>query len=1485
MTGRIYLDTTEYSVSERDPFVNITIRRDGDTSGAVNVTYSTNADTATAGEDYVTRSGTVTIPAGAESVIVQVPIINDGLSEPTEQFNLSLINVDSGTLLLPRTTNVSILDDENPVIDPPDPAQTSPYTVTLEDAATNLHGPMQIEWLPDSNLALVSEKAGRIQIVDFDSGETVSTLLDITSKVNSDADRGLLDIALHPDLQNNPYLYAFYVVDPDDSPAFTANDPASQDNLGNRYAHLVRYELDLSGDTPTIKPNSETIMLGGAGQSLADISGNGKLDFTDPVNAGEIASDVDPQTGEYKQDYIKVDSRSHAGGSIAFGPDGALYVGIGDGSSYNYADPRTKSVQDVDSLAGKVLRIDPITGEGFADNPYATDDLGENASKVWQMGLRNPYAMTFTEDGRVMISETGWYSWEEINSGEKGANFGWPYFEGADNGESNRTPNYQSQEGAAEFYAAVERGDIVITPAFRAFSHTASDPGFQMSAIVGGTTVYDGDKYPDVFHNDYFFSDIVDGDIFTVDVNDRTKLQYVTNIGTYHAVSFVQGPDGYVYYADLSNNKIVRMVITDPNEHTNHAPALAAPIADQSATEGQDFTFKVPGNTFTDLDGDALTFHATLADGSALPDWLHFSASTGTFTGTPPDGAAGELTVRVTAIDPSAETATDDFVITINDLSGPAETVVADIASANQFVEGTTANDVFEFAGPSSQYQWGPTEDGKGIVVWTRSTTDDSFDVLTGFEKLRFSDRTISLVEDNAGPDYRDDPGLVQQLTGTTNADRFIINGPSTDYAWGDTLDGKGIVIWTTSGTDDSYDILNGFEQLVFTDKVVYLNGEPPANTAPVVTDPIEDQTAIHTWSFNFTLPADTFTDADGDSLTLSAKMADGTTLPGWLSFDAATRTFSGTVDGADIGKTLAIEVTASDGHGGTVSDIFDIDVVQFDRGPRVMSPIADQDAAAGDAYDFVVPAGTFYDNDQADLVYSASLADGSALPDWLSFDAATRTFSGTPTSAGTFEIKVTATDPGGRTGSDVFQITVAADDNAAPVVTDPIEDQTAIHTWTFNLTLPADTFTDPDGDTLTLSARMADGSALPGWLSFDAATRTFSGVVDGADIGKTLAIEVTASDGHGGMVSDIFDIDVVQFNRGPRLVSPIADQDAAAGDAYDFTVPVSTFYDEDQTHLVYSATLADGSALPDWLSFDPATLTFSGTPTSAGTFEIRVTATDTGGLTGSDVFSVTVAAHENEAPVVNDPIEDSAGTAGEAFSFTISGDVFTDAEDTHLNYTAARSDGSTLPGWLNFDAATGTFSGTPDESAAGTYTIRVTATDSGGLSVSDDFRLTIAAPPTEETHYQNTAANQYLEGGEGTDVFVLGGKADGFGWGPTNDGKGVVIWDSKGFDILFGFEELRFTDKSVAVSSIIGNGSPEFHDDPDTTQYLVGNTADDRFLIDADSSDYHWGPTEDGHGVVVWRTVGDDTFDILTGFDTLVFQDREIDISDIGHA
>lgn len=200
------------------------------------------------------------------------------------------------------------------------------------------------------------------------------------------------------------------------------------------------------------------------------------------------------------------------------------------------------------------------------------------------------------------------------------------------------------------------------------------------------------------------------------------------------------------------------------------------------------------------------------------------------------------------------------------------------------------------------------------------------------------------------------------------------------------------------------------------------------ANRAPTVSAAIADQKATEDSAFVLTLAANAFVDTDtGDALQLNATLADGKPLPAWLSFDAKTRTFSGTPNNDAVGN-VAIRVTATDKAGLSVSDSFEVQVSNTNDAPVLVKAIADQSVIEGAPLTFALPASTFADIDAGDrLNFKATLANGSALPAWLVFDAATRTFSGTPSQAGTVSVKVSAVDLSAAVASDVFDIVVNA--------------------------------------------------------------------------------------------------------------------------------------------------------------------------------------------------------------------------------------------------------------------------------------------------------------------------------------------------------------------------------------------------------------------------------------------------------------------------
>ncbi|PXF29262.1 hypothetical protein WH50_21760, partial [Pokkaliibacter plantistimulans] len=270
--------------------------------------------------------------------------------------------------------------------------------------------------------------------------------------------------------------------------------------------------------------------------------------------------------------------------------------------------------------------------------------------------------------------------------------------------------------------------------------------------------------------------------------------------------------------------------------------------------------------------------------------------------------------------------------------------------------------------------------------------------------------------------------------------------------------------------------------------------------------------------------------------------------------------------------------------------------------------------------------------------------------------------------------------------------------------------------------------FSDVDAaDSLTYTATLADGSALPSWLSFDASTGTFSGTPDNGDVGA-ISIRVTATDTSGASVSSTFSLTVANVNNAPEA-GAISDQRATEDAGFTFTVPANTFTDVDAGDtLTLSATLADGSALPSWLSFDASTGTFSGTPDNGdvGVIRIKVTATDTQGAAVSSDFSLTVI-NTNDA-ASSGVIPNQVATEDSTFRFTLAADTFIDADaGDRLTLSATLADGSALPSWLSFDASTGTFSGTPTNDDVGSLTIKVTATDTSGASVSSTFSLIVA--------------------------------------------------------------------------------------------------------------------------------------------------------------
>ncbi len=430
------------------------------------------------------------------------------------------------------------------ILDTPPPVSTGTPSrdVSTQTILTGLNRPTAIDWSPDGANLYVAQQDGLVAVSRRGGART--TFIDIRDQTNGTRDRGLLDIAVHPDFQNNPYVYLLYTYDPPQVYENTGNALARPDGKGNRAGRLVRVTADAATNYTTAVAGSEVVLLGSNSTwNNFNAFANSTFDFDEP------AAGYNPD-GSNIRDFIASDSESHTVGALAFGPDGALYVTTGDGASYNRVDPRAVRVQDIDNLSGKVLRIDPITGQGLADNPFYDGDAGSNRSKVYQYGLRNPFRMAIDQSsGQVYVGDVGWTRWEEVNASGPGANYGWPYYEGGD-GQSLRS-GYDDLPEARAFYASGQPVDASLL----ALNHGATG----INAIVMGDIIT-SDTYGSDLNGAIVFNDLGQGIVRFATINPDGSAGDINTFatGANVVVQIRESPDGDLYYVDLDDGRIGR---------------------------------------------------------------------------------------------------------------------------------------------------------------------------------------------------------------------------------------------------------------------------------------------------------------------------------------------------------------------------------------------------------------------------------------------------------------------------------------------------------------------------------------------------------------------------------------------------------------------------------------------------------------------------------------------------------------------------------------------------------------------------------------------------------------------------------------------------------------------------------------------------------------------------------------------------------------
>lgn len=388
-----------------------------------------------------------------------------------------------------------------------DKPPSSNVTPDLKMVADNLVSPIAVDAPPDDSKRLfVVDQVGKIWVIDANGTRSGTPFLDISSKMvtlNGGYDeRGLLGFAFHPDFKTNGKCYVFYSAPP---------KPGGPEP-GANWNNTVRIsEFKVATDGTTADPASERIIL-----------------------------EVDhPQS-------------NHNGGTIAFGPDGYLYISIGDGGNKDdvapghvsdwYATNAGGNGQDIyQNLLGNILRIDVNSGATYSiptDNPFVgTAAKGE----IWAYGFRNPYRFSFDMGGtrQLLAGDAGQSLYEEIDLVTKGGNYGWNVKEGS---HCFSTDNDLQERSSCP--ATDSAGKPLIDPVIE-LVNAANPKGGGVAVTVVGGNVYRGDSLPNLQGRYIFGSFSQDGK-----ANARVYSAKVAGQGTwpYEELKFKSFPDNLGMY-------------------------------------------------------------------------------------------------------------------------------------------------------------------------------------------------------------------------------------------------------------------------------------------------------------------------------------------------------------------------------------------------------------------------------------------------------------------------------------------------------------------------------------------------------------------------------------------------------------------------------------------------------------------------------------------------------------------------------------------------------------------------------------------------------------------------------------------------------------------------------------------------------------------------------------------------------------------------
>ena len=487
---------------------------------------------------------------------------------------------------------------------PPMPTPTGNVPAGFVETVLNdtMSQPISLSFLPDgSGRAIIVQKTG--EFLSWD-GVSANVIHSMSASINTAGEQGLLGVAVDPDWPTRPYVYVHYT------------------SVG-------------------VFPNSR-VQVGR--WNLTDIGG---------------ILDVDPASLLILLDDMPNDNTNHNGGGVRFGPDGRLYVAIGDDASGGC------EAEDLTILAGKILRLNvndtmnPAVRSTLAvyDNPFITHP-SDNAKLVWAYGFRNPFRIDVDPvTGDVFIGDVGQNDYEEVsvaNRSTPGEHFGWPWYEGF----WLRTP------------PPLCFGSPPLNHRLPIYAH-AQFPGWNS---VMGTTVYRGVNYPfdasfpPEYEGNYFFIEFYQEFMRALRWNASTSVYDLvpgvtaSNWGWDYGntTDMIVGPDGAMYAVDLDKGTLLRIAFVPPNLPPTASFTVAPPTA---VNPGVPFAFDASPST--DPDGFLTAYDWDFGDGNV---------GTGVTTNHP-YATSGTFVVTLTVTDNGSATDTATRSVLVNTAPQAAFTV------------------------------------------------------------------------------------------------------------------------------------------------------------------------------------------------------------------------------------------------------------------------------------------------------------------------------------------------------------------------------------------------------------------------------------------------------------------------------------------------------------------------------------------------------------------------------------------------------------------------------------------------------------------------------------------------------------------------------------------------------------------------------------------------------------------------------------------